>query len=249
MSERKTTKKVTKVDLSKEHKTTEKFVPSPENKKKSTNQRLLALLLWAVAIGLEVWAILLLKKPPVNMPLMIGLLIGDGILAIGGSLLWKQANRLDPASEKDAFRFFVQNQLGFLIAIIAFVPLIVLILLNKDLKGKDKGILAVVAIAMFAVAAYFGWDFNPISSEQVLAETSHVVELMGEDHVYWTKSGKKYHLYEDCHTINKDVTTEIFEGKVADAYAHKHIDELCKICENRAVKAKEAGFVLYYTLA
>ena len=49
--------------------------------------------------------------------------------------------------------------------------------------------------------------------------------------------------------LNKDVTTEIFEGKVADAYAHKHIDELCKICENRAVKAKEAGFVLYYTLA
>lgn len=245
MSERKTTKKVTKVDLSSEHKPTKKFVPSPENKKKATNQRILAFLLWAVAIGLEVWAILLLRKPPVSMPLLIGLIIVVGIAAIVGSLLWKQSNRLDPASEKEPVRFFVQNQLGAIISVIAFLPLIFFVLTNKDLKGKDKGILAVVAIAMFAVAAIFGWDFSPISSEQVAAETAAVVDLMGQDHVYWTKSGKKYHLYEDCHTINKDVTTEIFEGKVADAYAHKHIDELCKICENRALKEKETGFVLY----
>ena len=38
MSERKTTKKVTKVDLSSEHKPTKKFVPSPENKKKATSE-------------------------------------------------------------------------------------------------------------------------------------------------------------------------------------------------------------------
>lgn len=63
---------------------------------------------------------------------MLGLIVGDGITAIIGSLLWKQANRLDPASEKDKFRFFVQNQLGLLITIVAFFPLVLLILTDKN---------------------------------------------------------------------------------------------------------------------
>lgn len=79
--------------------------------------------------------------------------------------------------------------------------------------------------------------------KQLSIETLHVIDLIGEDVVYWTKSGKKYHLYEDCHTINKDISTEIFIGKVADAYTHEHIDELCKICENRAIKEKSTGYL------
>lgn len=240
-----TKKKMTEINLAEEKKSDYKFVPTPENKKKATNLRLFAALLWVVAIGLEIWAILLLKKPPINLPIMLGLIVGDGITAIIGSLLWKQANRLDPASEKDKFRFFVQNQLGLLITIVAFFPLVLLILTDKNLKGKDKGILAAVAIAVFAVASIFGIDFNPASIEKYTEETLRVEELMGVNEVYWTKSGKKYHLYSDCYTINTDKTDEIFKGTVADAYAHKHIEELCKICEDRAEKAKESAYIIH----
>lgn len=59
---------------------------------------------------------------------------------------------------------------------------------------------------------------------------------MGKDEVYWTKHETRYHLFEDCQHINHEVTEEIFKGGVADAYEHKNIKEMCKTCENRAVK-------------
>ncbi|HQI71472.1 MAG TPA: hypothetical protein PLT47_12020, partial [Bacteroidales bacterium] len=55
-----------------------------------------------------------------------------------GSLQWKKANRFDPASEKDKIRFFIQNQLGAIISIIAFLPLIILIFTNKNMTGSKK---------------------------------------------------------------------------------------------------------------
>jgi len=230
-----TNKKIIKVesdDQSQQPKKT--FAPTPESKKKAGQFRLISVLLWVIAIGCEVGAIYLLRKPPINIAIMIALIVVDMIFAIIGSQLWQKANRLDPASEKDGFRFFVQNQLGLIIAIIAFLPLIVLIFTNKDLKGKDKGIVGIVAIIALLVAGYFGIDFNPASIEQYTEQTALVEELMGTNHVYWTKSGTKYHLYSDCYTINKDVTTEIFEGTVAQARELKNITELCKICEDKA---------------
>ena len=63
-----------------------------------------------------------------------------------------------------------------------------------------------------------------------------IEELTGQNVVYWTKSGSKYHIYVDCHAINRDATTEIFEGTVAKARELKNITELCKFCEARAEK-------------
>lgn len=100
----------------------ESFKPSEENKKKATNNRIIALILWAIAIGLEIFAIIRLKIVPFPMGLVIGLIVATAVLAIGGSLLWKKANRLDPASEKQKVKFFVQNQLGLIISIVVFLP-------------------------------------------------------------------------------------------------------------------------------
>jgi len=73
--------------------------------------------LWLLAIGGEAFAIFwILRQTPVNMIFLIGSLVVIGGLAVGGSLLWKKANRLDPASRADKFRFFVQNQLGAIVA-------------------------------------------------------------------------------------------------------------------------------------
>ena len=92
------------------------------------------------------------------------------ILAITGSMLWKKANRLDPASEKDKVRFFIQNQLGAIMAVLAFLPLVILIFANKDVDGKTKGIAGSIAVVALLIAGITGADFSPPSVEQYTKE-------------------------------------------------------------------------------
>ncbi|MBN2199563.1 MAG: hypothetical protein JW747_06900 [Candidatus Aminicenantes bacterium] len=216
------------------------FTPTPESKSKAGRLRLFAILSWVLAIGLEIAAILLLLKPPVNTVWLIVLIGADLIFAVIGSLLWKKANRFDPASRKNKLKFFVQNQLGLIIAIIAFLPLVILVFTNKDLSGKQKGVVGAVAIVALVIAGLMGTDFNPPSQEEYAAETSRVEQLTGANSVFWTKSGTRYHLYSDCYHINTSKTEEIFQGTVAQARELKNITELCKTCEQRAAKEKES---------
>ena len=198
------------------------WTPTAEAKKKATMFRIIAAVLWVLAIGGEAFAIFwVLKQNPVNMVLLIVMIVVIGLLAVGGSLLWKQSNRLDPASRSNAVRFFVQNQLGLIITIIAFLPLIILIFTNKNMDGKQKGIAGGIAIVVLLVAGYFGTSFNPPSTEQYTAETQRVVDITGQDLVFWTTSGKVFHLCEDASAVNlesKDNT--IHKGTVAQAHAN-----------------------------
>jgi len=215
------------------------FVVTEESKAKAKKFRIFAILSWIVAIGLEVGAILLLRKPPIKMTWLIVLIVADLIFAVIGNLLWKKANRFDPASEKEKFKFFVQNQLGAIIAVIAFLPLVILIFTNKDLKGKQKGLVGAIAVVALLIAGVTGIDFNPPSVEQYAEQTARVEALNdGVNHVFWTKSGRSYHLYSDCSYINQDRTVEIFEGTVAQARELKNITDLCDRCEHRATKEK-----------
>jgi hypothetical protein len=99
------------------------------------------------------------------LPLLIGILVVIAVFAIAGSLLWKAANRRDPARESDRARFFFQNQLGAIITVIAFLPLIVLIFLDKDMDPKNKKIAGGVGVVLAALATFIGIDFNPPSVE------------------------------------------------------------------------------------
>lgn len=131
--------------------------------------RIFALLSWAVAIGGEVAGIYLLKQHKFdsgNLPLLIGILVGIAVFAIAGSMLWKAANRRNPASKADAFRFFVQNQLGAIITLIAFLPLIVLILMDKDMDPKNKQIAGGIGAVLAVLATLIGVNFEPPSVEQ-----------------------------------------------------------------------------------
>ncbi len=221
--------------------------PTEDNKSKAVTFRVIAAIAWAIAIGLQIWAIIKLKTVQEDgMTMMIVLIIGALILAVTGNLLWKKANKLDPASEKDKFKFFVQNQLGAIISVLAFLPLVIMILTNKDLDGKQKGILGGIAGAALLIAGITGVDFNSASVEQYTEQTEKVKGLMnGVDTIYWTKYGKKYHLFKDCYTINGDDTDEIFENgtTVAEALKEKAAfrkdDALCKICEKKAKKEND----------
>src|SRR3982750_4900120 len=131
--------------------------------------RIFAALSWIVAIGTEVAGIVLLRQHKFdhgNLPLLIGLLVVIAIFAIAGNLMWKAANKHDPARASDSARFFFQNHLGAIITVIAFLPLIVLIFMDKDMDPKNKKIAGGVGVVLAAVATFIGVDFNPPSVEQ-----------------------------------------------------------------------------------
>lgn len=131
--------------------------------------RIFAALSWLVAIAGEVVGIVLLyrnKFDEGNLPLLIGLLVGIAIFAIAGSLMWKAANRHDPARRSDKAKFFFQNQLGAIVTLVAFLPLIVLIFLDKDMDPKNKKIAGGVGAALAVVATLIGVSWNPPSVEQ-----------------------------------------------------------------------------------
>jgi hypothetical protein len=138
-------------------------------KSAATKLRLFAAIAWIVAIGTEIAGVVMLRQHKFdhgNLPLLIGLLVVIAIFAIAGSLMWKAANKHDPARESDTARFFFQNQLGAIITVIAFLPLVVLIFMDKDMDPKNKKIAGGIGVVLAAIAAFIGIDFNPPSVEQ-----------------------------------------------------------------------------------
>ncbi len=222
------------------------FTPTAEAKKQATTLRIISWVLWILAIALELVAIfwLLRQRVPVGVDGIVrnedtGLLESQnvtyefpqwafitlivafvviGALSIIGSLLWKKANRLDPAKRSETFRFFVQNQLGAIVAIIAFLPLIIVVLLNKDMSGTQKGIAGAVGVVVAVAAVALGIDFNPPSVEEYTADQSTVIQLLGEDDVVWVEGGSVYHVCADVPDVQGASTAQA-TGTTADAIA------------------------------
>lgn len=219
------------------------WTPTAASKGEATKFRIIAAVLWVLAIGTEAFAIFwLLKQKPFetwHLILLIGLIVVIGVLASVGSVLWKKANRLDPASKNDKFRFFVQNQLGAIVTILAFLPLIIMIFLNKDMDGKQKGIAGGIAVVLGLVAVLaFGVDWNAPSQEAYAQDTDAVVALTGADQVTWTKSGSVYHLCQDASAVNKDSADgQIFVGTTQEAVAAGK----SRLTKQLAQEVKECG--------
>ena len=145
------------------------WAASQGQKASAKKLRLFAALSWLVAIGTEIFGIVMLLKNKFdqgNLALLIGILVVIAVFAIAGSILWKKANRHDPATKAEPFKFFVQNQLGAIITVIAFLPLLALIFLDKDMDPKNKKIAGGVGVALALVAAAIGVDLDPPSTEQ-----------------------------------------------------------------------------------
>ncbi|WEK59632.1 MAG: hypothetical protein P0Y60_09580 [Candidatus Microbacterium colombiense] len=220
------------------------WVPTAGAKKQATTLRWIAGILWAVAIAAEAVAIFWLLRqrvfvgedgvlernpdtgllqeqgveaqfPQWAFITLLVLLVVIAALSITGSFLWKKANRLDPARKSDTVRFFVQNQLGAIIAIVAFLPLIILIFLNKDMSKGQKTTAGIVGIALAVLAAVLGTSFNPPSVEQYTADQSAVIQLLGQDEVVWVDGGAVYHVCDEVSAIQTG--SEIRTGTTAEA--------------------------------
>lgn len=206
------------------------LTPAPAAKSEATRLRIIALVLWTIAIALEAVAIFWLLRPPFDEMVanqgfpqwrwwtLLGFIAVIGVLAIIGSQLWKKANRHDPASKKEPVKFFIQNQLGAFISLIAFLPLIVMIFLNKDMDSKQKSIAGAAGIIVAITATALGIDFKPLSQEQVAVESQVVTQLVGEDFVWWSAGGNVVHLCQDASEI-QNATTQLGSGPIADAFA------------------------------
>ena len=196
-----------------------------------------AIFLWVLAIACEVMAVLVLfgKVSIGTIPAlysMIGFLVIDLIFVIIGSQLWKKANHIKPASEKNPVAFWLWNNLGFIISVIAFLPIIILVLLNKDADKKTKAIVTAVAVVALAIGGLTGIDWNPVSQEDFIEAS---------EQVFWTAGGTKYHTSQDCSSLNK--SEELFLGTIDEAQSTdqkwKAKDGLCSFCEKRDAKALE----------
>jgi len=214
------------------------FQASPEAKGKAKQLRLFAMLAWIVAIAGQVFAIMKLISDEMLVWLVVAI-VGILILAITGSTLWKKANRLDPASEKEPTRFFIQNQLGAIMGVLAFLPMLIFILKDDKISGKTKGIAGSIAAIAMVAAGITGADFNPPSVEKYTAEINAQTEAakslsIDTDNVYWSKAGNKYHAFDDCQYIRgKALST----GSIKDSWEQKGISELCKVCQKKAAKS------------
>ena len=133
----------------------------------------------------------------------------------------------------------MQNQLGVVMAFVAFLPLILFVLTNKKVDGKSKAILGSIAGVALLIAGIGGFESNMASVEKYTEETNMIEALTNNNHVFWTKSGGKYHIYEDCHAISDSPT--LTGGTVAEAHAAINNKDfnLCLFCKKR--KMKEEG--------
>ncbi len=195
----------------------------------ATGLRIGAVVLWVVALIFEVLAIALLLEKLLVLPQIeplykaIAALVVDAICVVIGSQLWKKANHIDPASQKNALKFWLWNNMGVIVSAVAFIPFIVILLTDKNSDKKTKAIGTVVAAVLLAVCGLSSYDWNPLSQEAV-------AEAAAGTGVYWTEHGKKFHLYEDCQALDRSET--LITGSAQEAIdAGK--GTICKFCEKR----------------
>lgn len=193
--------------------------------------RIGAVILWVLALVFELLAVLVLfgKINMTFMPVMyqlIAFLVLDLACVIIGSQFWKRANHIAPASEKSPVKFWLWNNMGVIVCCFAFVPIVILMLSNKELDKKTKVVCTVVAIIALLIGGAASIDYNPVSQEQLAAAE----QALGDTAVYWAPFGKVYHTHEDCQALNNSET--LTQGTVDQAIEHNRT-RLCAFCANR----------------
>lgn len=203
-------------------------------KSRANGMRIGSLILWLVAIAVEVVVIALINGI-LYIPIdpMISIIVGIVLilaLVVTGAFLWKKANKIDPASEKNKVKFYLWNNMGVIAAVLAFFPLVILLLRDKDLNKTTKKIASVVAAIALVAAVGLSVDYNPVSAEDLEAQIESAV-INNDGVVYWTQWGKSYHFDPDCHTLSR--SSIVFTGTIEEAIEANR-DDPCDFCAGGA---------------
>ena len=186
--------------------------------------------LWVLALAFEVVAYLMLIGT-INLTFMptlwqiIIVLVLDLICVIIGAQLWKKSNRIKPASKENKLKFWLWNNMGVIACAVAFLPFVVLALVNKEADKKTKAIAVVVAVIALLIGGVASYDFDPVSAEDQAAAIAAI-----SDDVYWSPYGKVYHTHDDCQSLNQ--SDELTYGTVEQAIAANRT-RLCSFCAKR----------------
>lgn len=214
-------------------------VVSAKAGKSALTGRIIALVLWLLALTAEIFAVLIVTQRIYLAPgaerniWTIALLAVDFILVLIGSQLWKNANHKDPVSERNRLKFFLWNQMGLIVAVICFLPFVLFVLFDKNVDKKSKPLLIIAAVAALIIGSLLSVDWHPVSAEDLAAKQQEIVARGGDpDTVYWTRFGKSYHIDPECSAIiNSSV---IYQGTLEEAY-EAHRADPCDFCaENPA---------------
>ena len=211
-----------------------KIEQTGDPKMRAKTRRIWAIVCWVIAIAFEVIGILRLTDV-INWfsnclsleAFLIICIVLDLIFVIIGSLLWKKANHIDPASEKNKTKFWIWNNLWTILSVLAFLPIIILVFTDKDLDKKSKKLVGWIAIAALVIAGLASYDYNPVSSEQLERAEKEVLQVSPSGTVYWATYSKKYHVDKDCPAFSNSET--VYEGTVRDAY-ERWLTDPCRRC-------------------
>ena len=186
-----------------------------ERKGNATPFRIASAALWVLGIVAEVLAVVFLKKNK-STPWVITPLVIDFVLVVVGSQLWKHANHIDPPAKSEGFMYWLKTELGLVVAVIAFAPIVVILLLDKKADKKVKGIATIVAVVALVLAGVSGVDYHPATQEGLDAATQQAALLSDGGVAYWTEGGSVYHFNPDCQALTH--SAEIKQGTIEQAF-------------------------------
>jgi hypothetical protein len=209
--------------------------------------RIVAVILWILGVACEIVGINFINGniyfPRFSQQTwLIIWLVLDFVLVVIGSQMWKRANHINPPSEANKAEYWLQTEAGVIVAIIAFAPIIFVLLNDKKLDKKTRQICSIIACVALAAAGISGVDFHPATQEDYDAAVQSAAQLgstgqstttapatvtSNDITAYWTTFGRVYHLNPNCQAIKNSAT--IYSGSLADAFAAKRSRE-CEFC-------------------
>ena len=210
-----------------------KIEPKWDSKVRWKKFRIFAIICWIIAIAFEaIWILRLTEvinwfsSLDVTTFVIIAIWL-DLLFFVPGSLLRKKANHIDPASEKNKTKFWLWNNLWTILSVLAFLPIIIFVLTDKKLDKKSKTLVTSIAVIALAIAWLTGYDYDPISSEQLELAEQEVLQVSPSWTVYWAEHSKKYHVDKDCPAFSNSET--VYEWTVKDAF-ERGLTDPCRRC-------------------
>ena len=186
-----------------------------ERKAQAKPFRIAAIALWVLGLIAEILCFVFLKgnKP---MPWVITPLVVDFMLVVIGSQLWKKANHIDPPAKAEGALYWLKTELGVVVAVIAFFPIIIVLLLDKNSDKRTKNLATVVAVVALIAAGASGIDYHPATQEGLDNAAVQASKLSDGGKCYWTAGGSVYHFNPDCSHLSH--SAEIVQGTVSEAF-------------------------------
>ena len=142
-------------------------IASPKNEGTAIARRLrvFAVIAWVFAlIGEAIGGTIIIqsKASLATLVLLAMLTLGIVTCAISGAMSWRAANMHNPADLDERMTRLVQHELGTILSVLAFAPLALVVLLDKEADKTNKilalSVASAVAMAVAAVWIRFGLD-------------------------------------------------------------------------------------------